>query len=652
MLLKSLAERNYLGRRKNKDVKGILKQFPGIGKTIETYVQERNIGADAWRRTGVLTFDGNCKVKEKVTYRRIQQHLQNVYHRKFSFGTVVQLCVARNRRRRSAQRYKAAAHVTCRRARKGFCLRYNPDKHWSSAFYRGLNHCQLTDGQRILNINRDDAAGFRLDTMATHRLQRTPSVGMTQALTTHTDYVNRYPSTLQTSSYNFTGSATTPELCAGVVKSAGVFPKNPAQHAADLEMLQMQPSLQPAFINPVTKCPKEIECIRVDGASDEGPSHEEVQFHWTARHLQIGNYATLVTSRNSGSSYLNRVELQNGCLALGHANLFIPSTLRGSCISSDTGKVDQEKLKCNMNLATEVYINRVDGSPCGETVIHLFKGADSTEKQKTRLFILQFLKGSKKQKESLKKKMPLLYAYCEKVWNVRNSHMTTGLPPQYIFSLSCSNCVKEDCPHSVCQGERCVVPTWYKDGPSINYLPLPVPDVMRPWGSLECAECKGKCYGHFLKPKDALVSSSLPMSKPPSAILDGFYKNLKGGSPSESELNEVAKQTLLSPDEVKIWIAHLDDVARNRRRGAQKAAETRKKKSHSTCTSDTSQQSTISQEKVYYCGVCQEQYVEYTETVETWIACDSCSNWYHYSCAGLTSEPESYVCDQCTDVIQ
>ena len=90
-------------------------------------------------------------------------------------------------------------------------------------------------------------------------------------------------------------------------------------------------------------------------------------------------------------------------------------------------------------------------------------------------------------------------------------------------------------------------------------------------------------------------------------------------------------------NEVKIWITHLDDVARNRQRGAQKAAETRKKKSHSACTSDTSQQSTISQEKVYYCRVCQEQYVEYTETVETWIACDSCSNWYHYSCAGLTS---------------
>lgn len=35
----------------------------------------------------------------------------------------------------------------------------------------------------------------------------------------------------------------------------------------------------------------------------------------------------MVTARSGGASYLNRVELQNGCLSLGHANIFIPSTL-------------------------------------------------------------------------------------------------------------------------------------------------------------------------------------------------------------------------------------------------------------------------------------------------------------------------------------
>ena len=76
-----------------------------------------------------------------------------------------------------------------------------------------------------------------------------------------------------------------------------------------------------------------------------------------------GSVATLVSARNSGASYLNRVELQNGCLSLGHANLFIPSTLGGTCMDATSGKVDPLKLAYNMELATEVYINRVNGCP-------------------------------------------------------------------------------------------------------------------------------------------------------------------------------------------------------------------------------------------------------------------------------------------------
>jgi ADP-heptose:LPS heptosyltransferase len=44
-------------------VKSITSEFPDIGRVVEEYVQERNVGADAWRRTGVLT-----AVKEKVTF--------------------------------------------------------------------------------------------------------------------------------------------------------------------------------------------------------------------------------------------------------------------------------------------------------------------------------------------------------------------------------------------------------------------------------------------------------------------------------------------------------------------------------------------------------------------------------------------------------
>ena len=207
---------------------------------------------------GVLTFDGNLRVKQKVTYNRIKEHLQEKYKCKFSYGTTVQLCVARNKRRRSASNYGGVAKVTCRRARKGFELRYNPDKHWSCALYKGLNYIEYTDGTEICNVNRDDASGYRLDTLTTHGKHATPSVVGDHVLTTHTDYVNRYPSVLQTTSYNFTATSTTYELCAGVVKAAKVYPKNAAQHHADLDMLMKMPELQSAFVNPCTGEPKKL----------------------------------------------------------------------------------------------------------------------------------------------------------------------------------------------------------------------------------------------------------------------------------------------------------------------------------------------------------------------------------------------------------
>ena len=125
-----------------------------------------------------------------------------------------------------------------------------------------------------------------MDTLSTHRLYRTPVVKGHDILTTHTDYVNSYPSILQTTCYNFSATKTTGELCAGVLKAAVIFEKNPAQHYADLEMLEKINELKPAFIDAHCNTRKRIECIRVDGATDEGPSHVKVQFWWCKRHLE------------------------------------------------------------------------------------------------------------------------------------------------------------------------------------------------------------------------------------------------------------------------------------------------------------------------------------------------------------------------------
>lgn len=214
-------------------------------------------------------------------------------------------------------------------------------------------------------------------------------------MTTRTDYVNRYPSQLQTTSYNFTATQTTLETCVGVVKAPPIHCKNPPQHYSDLIMLSGAPCLQSVFLNPHTGLNKEIDCIRVDGATDEGPSHEAVQFWWTMWHFTQKKVATLVTTRSSGSSYLNRVELQNGCLALGHSNTFIPSTMRGSCFDEETGTIDQAKLRESLEMAISAYVSRVDGCPCGDSSIKLFRGNDSQENQIKNEELSIFLKGSK-----------------------------------------------------------------------------------------------------------------------------------------------------------------------------------------------------------------------------------------------------------------
>lgn len=99
-----------------------------------------------------------------------------------------------------------------------------------------------------MNINRSiDQARFRLDTIATHNKKATLRLKDQVPLTTKTDYVNKYPSTLQTTSYNFSSTETTAEICAGIVKANPLHEKNPAQHAHDLNEIEKYPEVESAF---------------------------------------------------------------------------------------------------------------------------------------------------------------------------------------------------------------------------------------------------------------------------------------------------------------------------------------------------------------------------------------------------------------------
>ena len=89
----------------------------------------------------------------KVAYKRLQENLKDEYGISLTYGSVVQLCAVRNRRRISAKCYKGVARITCRRACKGFDVKFNPDSRWSYCFYKELDMLQLKDGSSKMILN-------------------------------------------------------------------------------------------------------------------------------------------------------------------------------------------------------------------------------------------------------------------------------------------------------------------------------------------------------------------------------------------------------------------------------------------------------------------------------------------------------------------
>lgn len=209
-----------------------------------------------------------------------------------------------------------------------------------------------------------------------------------------------------------------------------------------------------------------------------------------------------------------------------------------------------------------MYINRVDGSPCGDTQIQLYKGSGDRDLLQRKGPLLVFLCGSKKKKVELQNEHPEIYRYFEMVRSLRKQHMVPKLPSNYVFFLRC--CYSADCCHPVHQqGPPSVPLTWFEGGPPITCLPFPVPDTSHPWGSSACKDCKGFSSGHYLPAEQLLAVEHQHHLDPPSLVLKQFFNELKGKEASATAVNEVAQRVLLPPEEVRFWLEHLATVADN-----------------------------------------------------------------------------------------
>lgn len=77
-------------------------------------------------------------------------------------------------------------------------------------------------------------------------------------------------------------------------------------------------------------------------------------------------------------------------------------------------------------------------------------------------------------------------------------------------------------------------------------------------------------------------------------------------SSSISDTSELVKEVCLPTEEVKIWLYHLETIAESRKRGAKKAAKTRR----------------AHRNTALYCGICGEVNEDETTELQNWIACD------------------------------
>ena len=144
---------------------------------------------------------------------------------------------------------------------------------------------------------------------------------------------------------------------------------------------------------------------------------------------------------------------------------------------------------------------------------------------------------------------------------------------------------REDCIHPLCKkGKPQNEPMWSESNLPISLLPLPVPDKSRPWSG-NCENCVGFCAGHFLPPQQCFKHNkehgvqdcaALP---PPFIVLKKAFEDAKQKDVKlERVIPELAKATLLTPEEVKMWFDHLQLVKDRRKEGTKKAKDTKVKK--------------------------------------------------------------------------
>lgn len=90
---------------------------------------------------------------------------------------------------------------------------------------------QFKDGSDKMILNRDDQAGFSLDSTYTHKNHKAVCLEGKPELTSHSDYVSKHEGLLETSSYLFMNTENTGQVSVLVVKAPGVLHEKTEPHS-------------------------------------------------------------------------------------------------------------------------------------------------------------------------------------------------------------------------------------------------------------------------------------------------------------------------------------------------------------------------------------------------------------------------------------
>ena len=149
-------------------------------------------------------------------------------------------------------------------------------------------------------------------------------------------------------------------------------------------------------------------------------------------------------------------------------------------------------------------------------------------------------------------------------------------------------CHQPGCPHPKCQTPvesiNKNILQWSPGAPDLTYFPVPIADPLHPWAG-PCEECSPmQCAGHFLKPDQHFShyqkhGRARMMFKLPSVVIAEKHRRAakQGKQLTSSEIKQLAKDVLLTEENVRMWLEHLEGVSERRNEGAKKAAQTRAK---------------------------------------------------------------------------